>query len=192
MNNNLFEAWRRRLSWWMIPLVICLINGLGVVYYQIKLAGNVEGLQQLFDAASKTQSDLEARQQESQAFLARVKNGQKSQRTLYEEYFSTPEKRFTNMLREVNRLTTQAGLEPKSRSYPVTSLIGELNRRHVVFSVRGTYNQLRTFINSLELNEQFLTLEQVSLSGSSDKTGSLSIKARISTIFAQKAPRGAS
>lgn len=194
MKNNFFKAWRRRLNWWLIPLVVCLVNALGVLFYQVKLAGNVEGLQGLFDTTSKTQNDLAARQQESEAFLAKVEDSQESQRKLYEESFSTSEKRFTGMLREVRRLVAQAGLEPKKFNYPEALLIGELKQRQVVFSVQGTYNQLRTFINFLELNEQFLTLERVSLSGSSDgKAGhSLSIQISLSTIFAHEAPRGAS
>ena len=57
-----------------------------------------------------------------------------------------------------------------------------LIQREIQFSVEGTYRQLRTFINFLELTDQFLTLRGVALSeGGADR---LSIRLQLSTVFA--------
>jgi hypothetical protein len=68
-------------------------------------------------------------------------------------------------------------------SYPTEPLEAYgLRRRAFVFSVQGTYPDLRKFINLLELSDTFLTLEQVTLSESSG--GALGIQLRVSTLFA--------
>ncbi len=181
-----FEAWRRRLRLWTVPLVFCALNAAAAVIYQTSFAGNVEVLQSLVASASEELAELEAERQESLAFLERIEARRAAMRELYEEHFSTEAERFTTMIREAKRLARQADLAPTSFSYPEQAIgDGELVERRVVFAVQGTYEQLRTFINFLELTDQFLTLERVGLSGSEGRGRSqvLSIRLELSTIF---------
>ena len=80
---------------------------------------------------------------------------------LYRESFSTERERLTDMLRHVKDLASTAGLRPDTFSYPEEQLESfDLVRKRVVFSVEGGYNDLRRFINMLELSEQFVTLDR--------------------------------
>ena len=59
-----------------------------------------------------------------------------------------------------------------------------LVRRNVNFGVTGTYDQLRTFINFLELTDQFLTLESVNLGGgAAERDPRLRIRLSLATYF---------
>lgn len=190
-----FEVWRRRLRMWMIPLVFCLVNLLGVVVYQSTLAGNVEVLQNLVKSAAREAAHLDTERQASEAFLERVKKRREGMKTLYEEHFSTRKERLTDWTREAKRLAGQAGLKPSNISYPETEILeGELRQRHINFPIQGSYVELRKFISSLEETSQFLTLERVSLSGGSaegpDK--GLSIHLELSTIFTEEPKRSTS
>ena len=103
---------------------------------------------------------------------------------LYLETFASESERFAAFIREVRALADRAGLEhPPGYNYP-EELPEEdwgLIKRSVVFQVVGTYQQLRTFINLLELSDEFIVLEGVQLS---DADARLSIGLTISTFFA--------
>jgi hypothetical protein len=98
--------------------------------------------------------------------------------------FSTRSERLTNISAEVERLARQAGLDPRSLTSPELDVaeLG-LTKRSFIFSVNGTYVELRRFINLLELSPSFLTLEEVKLSGGGEGGEELQISLRLSTLF---------
>jgi hypothetical protein len=56
-----------------------------------------------------------------------------------------------------------------------------LVRRSIVFTVNGTYEELRRFVNFLELSDNFVTLEDVGLS-ERGSGGDLRIALRLSIL----------
>ncbi len=56
-------------------------------------------------------------------------------------------------------------------------------RRSITFSVTGNYEQVRRLVNFFELSDQFITLEQISLSGGASGNDQLSIRLLFSTLF---------
>jgi len=186
------SVWRRRPGLWIPPVVFCAINVLMFVLYHVGYAGKVDNLHEVLESAAGERAALEVRRGETEAFIDRIAANDRDVARLYEEYFSTEAERFTRVITEVKRLARQAGLDPTSISYPSEDLDEwGLERRRIVFSVQGSYDQLRTFINFLELSNQFLTLDSVSLSGSSDSDAALSISLTVSTVFEASAERSA-
>ena len=91
---------------------------------------------------------------------------------LYDERFSTRSQRLTGITAEVKKLARKAGLEPQSICLPRGADRGfGLVKRSFIFAVKGTYLELRKFINLLELSDSFLTLEEVTLTGSAERAG---------------------
>lgn len=182
-----FEVWRRKLWWWLPPLAFCLLNIGAFNFYHSAFAGRVEELQTLHGEAI---GDLEALRQDRQAmedFLGRAGGSDEGIEELYDEIFSTEADRFTKALLEVKSLARQAGLNPTAFNYPKANLEEYgLIKRGIEFSVEGTYDQLRLFINFLELTPQFITLESVSLSdsGQDQRNPKLGIRLVLSTVFA--------
>ncbi|MCP4656263.1 MAG: hypothetical protein GY856_12695 [bacterium] len=193
-----FEVWRRRLWLWGIPLVFCMLNLIGVACYQLAFAGKVRGLQGRFESASHDLAALRNEHLETEKFLARVETNRENIALLHSEHFSTEAERFTRVVQQVKRLAREAGLNPTSFSYPEDEIEEwDLSKREIVFQVQGTYDQLRTFINSLELTDQFLILEKVALNetGAHKSNPTLGISLTISTVFVtpeKKPPRGLS
>jgi Tfp pilus assembly protein PilO len=185
-------VWRRRLWLWAIPLVFCLLNLFFFAYYRASLAGGVETLQARYDKDAEKAESLRLTRRDIQKFLDRVEANDSGVENLYGERFATESERFIQVLEESRRLARQAGLNPSSFSYP-DEVLAEygLIRREINFSVKGTYEELRTFINFLELSEQFLALEGVKLSGhgKDPRNPELNIQLRVSTVF--KADSGA-
>jgi len=185
------EVWRRSLWLWSFPVVFCLINGIALATYHLRFAGDVEGLE---DRYRGRMSELETYRSENRQiadFLSQATGQQEKFDLLYEEHFQKESERFTRAITEVKHLAREAGLNPTSFSYPRNALgtTGLFSRR-IQFSAQGTYRQLRTFINFLELSDQFLTLESISLNESNNngREPVLGINLRVSTIFVGSVP----
>lgn len=184
---NLSDAWQRRLVTWVIPLAFCAVNAIGIAAFQIHFSGNVEVLASVKESALAELAELESERRTAEKFLEKVDERHRLLTSLYEDYFDTEQDRLTAAIREAKRLAHQAGLAPKTITYPNTQLAeGELQQMQIIFPVLGTYSQLRTFMNFLELTDQFLTLEGISLDGSVDRAGQepqLSVQLQLSTVF---------
>jgi hypothetical protein len=171
----------------MIPLVVCLVNAIGVVVYHVRFSGNVKALAGVKESALAELDELASERRKAESFLAEVDERHRMLQSLYEEYFATEEDRLTAMIREAKSLARQAGLAPKTITYPATPLAkGELSQRQMIFPVEGTYEQLRMFMNFLELTDQFLTLEGIELDGNFESAGRepvLSVQLGLSTVF---------
>ena len=186
-----FEPWRRHVVLWSVPLAFCLLNVIGLVVFQGAFAGNVDGLQEVHDEAAKDLETLRTERRRTEDLLQRINGSRENIQKLKTENFGTEAERFTDAIREVKSLARKAGLNPESFSYPQNSLEFGLRQRNFAFSVAGTYEQLRLFINYLELSDQFLTLESITLSEAGDGSNNpkLGIRFDLSTIFLE--PRGA-
>jgi Type II secretion system (T2SS), protein M subtype b len=89
---------------------------------------------------------------------------------------------------EVRSLARKAGLEPRAFSYPEEDIDDYgLIKRSSIFSVEGTYPELRQFLYLLEASRSFLTVEEINLAGASGGGPELRIDIAISTLFARDA-----
>lgn len=182
-----FEVWRRTLWRWAAPLAFCVVNLVVLwIYFQF-YSGRVE---RLSDELTQTQGYLEnyrTELAENKAFLASLEEQEKQVGSLYKDHFQTESERFTAAIREVKRLAREAGLKPSNLSYPYSGKAAYgLSGRDINFSVDGTYRQVRTFINFLELSDHFLTLREVGLTGTSEgnrREPTLGIQLKVTTYF---------
>jgi type IV pilus assembly protein PilO len=160
------EIWRQRLWVWVPALAFLAINCLGLAVYHFGYANRVKTLQlDVQDEHAKLAAAQAERQRlENQLRQARVNRERILE--LYDEHFSTRRRRLTGVTAEVNSLARRAGLLPRSISFPEEQIQQYgLIKRSFLFSVEGTYTDLRKFINLIELSDSFLTLESTSLSG---------------------------
>ncbi len=182
----MFDNWRRHLWLWVLPLGFCVLNLLGVAFYRSAFAGQVERLEGRYQTANDRLEQIQNEIIVVREFLSRVESHKERVRQLHRDRFQTEEQGFTRIIPEVKRLAREAGLKPMSLSYPKKSFGDhELVQRNISFSVKGSYDQLRNFINFLELTEHFVTLNSVTLGGGDEDRGdpSLSIRLVMSTIF---------
>jgi hypothetical protein len=114
---------------------------------------------------------------------------------LYNERWSTAMQRLTALIDEVKRLAAASHLEPPSYTFTsgetknstiVSNTKGSIGTTtvEIAFNVQGTYEQVRRLINLLELSDQFVIIDGISLAtsgASTDKTLTLNI--RLKTLF---------
>lgn len=185
--NGRGRVWRQRIGLWVPALVVFLVSLVVLTAYHASFAGEVEIRQEEVERAQKRLETLERNREELQGLLERVDRNHKQVTELYDDRFSTESRRLTQIMKEVKDLATRAGLRPNAIRYPEETLEEyDLEKRSFVFSVDGTYEDLRKLINLLELSPSFLTLEEVSLSESGGRTGGalLRINLKLSTLFA--------
>lgn len=184
-----WRVWRVHWLRWLLPAVLLLIVIGLFAFYQYAYAGQVEALESRFEAASATLDDLRTQRETVESYLSRLQRNDVGVEVLYHDHFATESQRFTRAIATVKALAERAGLRPDAFNYPDETLDEfELIERKISFQVSGRYDQLRTFINLLELSDQFLILEQIGLGGNNNARAvvgdpNLGINFGLSTVF---------
>lgn len=180
---NPFDTWTRHLWIWLLPVAVLAVGLLLLAIYQTSFASRRASLESISTRATTRLEAMQEDRREMEAFLEQVSAQRQAIEAIYADHFATEAERFTRLLREVRTLARQAGLSPQSFSYPKEEMTGEgLVRRSITFSVTGSYEQVRRLVNFFEISEQFITLEEIGLSGDA-KTDQLEIRLSFSTLF---------
>ena len=183
------EIWRLRLWVWLPALLFFLANAVAFSIYRFGYAGQVQSLEADLEEVQQQLQPQEQRRRELEHRLQRARAAEAAVRELYSERFSTRSQRLIDVTREVKSLARKAGLNPGALTYPEQALEDYgLIKRSFVFSVEGTYAELRQFLNLLELSDSFLTLEALTLSEAGEEQDpNLRIALTLSTLFSQEA-----
>jgi type IV pilus assembly protein PilO len=176
------SIWRRRVALWLPALVFFLLNVVVLLVYPVRFAGRMEVTADELDQERAVLAELVERRRDLEAQRQGIERTRLAVDEMYGERLAPESERLTRIIAEVKDLAARSGLTPPAVSYPTEPLEAYgLRRRAFVFSVEGSYADLRKFINLLELSQTFLTLEEVSLSESGG--GALRVQLRVSTLF---------
>jgi Tfp pilus assembly protein PilO len=182
---NLGAAWRARWWRWALPLALALLNAVVLVVHPGRTGAAHADLRNELERETRALQQLAEKERAIETVLADARFSREALVELYRDRFSTEAERLTSLITEVKRLAQRAGLEPQSISYPEQTLEEYgLVRMSLVFSVQGTYPQVRMLINLLERSDLFLVLDRVALTDSASSV--LGISLQISTFFARE------
>ncbi len=181
------SIWRRRLWLWLPALLFLLLNVVAFGIYRFSYADQTAGLESRIATREGELASLSKHRAELEALVTQARLNKKQIEELYSERFSTRRRRLTRMTAEIRELAGQAGLEVNNISYPEEEVDGySLIERSFVFSVEGSYQQLRRFVNFLELSPSFLALRRVTLTGmAGPDEDTLRMSLTMSTLFTQ-------
>ncbi|MGH9459290.1 MAG: type 4a pilus biogenesis protein PilO [Thermoanaerobaculia bacterium] len=177
--------WREK-KWLLIGLgVAFVVNLVFFVTYRLRFEQRVDGFEATLD---RTQAQLAgARQQRvaAERELATYRQVVRTVDQVYDQWWATPDERLTPLLVEMRELAKRANLQPPSVSYDIGSerRDGETSTFGISFGVRGTYDDIRRFINLVELSDQFVIIEEIGLADSSGVEGTLHLTIRLRTLF---------
>ena len=153
---------------------------------------------------AKRLGDLDTRVEQAEGQLQQARNArllaerqfaayeqvQHDIKEVYEKRWATQEERLTALLAEVKRLAVASQLVPTAYSFTRTdqkidkkTTGGEYGATLVgiAFTVQGNYQQARRLINLLELSDQFVIIDQVSLTQGNDQV--LTLTLHVKTLF---------
>lgn len=182
------EIWRQRLWIWLPALLFFLANAAAFTVYRLGYAGQVQSLEASLEEVDEQLAPQNQKSRVLEQRLQRARATEVAVRKLYDEVFATRAERLTKVTAEVRSLARKAGLNPRTISYPQREIEDYgLVKRSFVFPVEGTYEELRQFLNMLELTDSFLTLEAITLSEEGGDEGpELRMNLTLSTLFAEE------
>jgi hypothetical protein len=175
--------WERRRMW--LPAATLVLIGVGLLTgYELALADRL-GLEAGSLARRRDQlEEVSSRRREAEALVARARSTRAAIDELYATSLGAEESRLTAVMLEVKHLAHQAGLAGlETISYADQPVVGlPLNRKSITFAAEGSYDELRAFINLLELSPSFLSLDEIRVDEAGG-AGGLRLQVRLSTIF---------
>lgn len=183
------SPWRARLKIWLPALILVVLN-LGVLStYRFLLAGQAQIQAGRVERRQARVAELEAERLVLEETVTDVKRNRELVDRLFEGWLTPESERLTAVIGEVRGLAQTAGVEYSSFSYPDQLLEEEdLVKRSLVFTVEGTYLELRSFINLIEVSDLFLILESVRLTGGSREGPQVRVSMTVSTLFVLDGP----
>ncbi len=187
--------WREKRLLLIVLSVLLAANTIFFFTYRVQyesrlqdLDGHRDSVKAQLDAARRTR--VAAEQQ-----LAGYHKVESDMRSIYDDQWSTQNQRLTPFIGEVMKLATRSELVPKSYSFSGAPTRGVAKTASanavevtISFPVEGTYQQVRRLINLLEVSDQFIIIDQVSLG--SDTGEKLNMTIRVKTLF--RSPNGGS
>jgi len=184
-------AWRRMLKLWLPGLLLLIIN-LGVLStYRFLLAGQAQMRASRVERLGAELTELQAHRQALDDVMEKAEINRLRVEEFYGRWLSSEADRLTQVIAEVKRMARSSGVRTSGFRYPdeVLEEFG-LVRRSIVFSVEGDYKELRRFLYFLEHADQFLILEEIGVSDSSQEDADIRVPLRVSTLFLSGADGG--
>ncbi len=183
--------WRRMLKLWLPGLLLLIANLAVLSTYRFLLAGQTQMRSSRVERLSAELADLEAHSQALEEIRGRAEINRYRVEEFYGRWLSSEADRLTQVIAEVKRMARSAGVNTSGFRYPDEALEDfELVRRTLVFSVDGSYQQIRRFIHSVERSEQFLIVEEIGVSDSGGAEEKIKVRLGVSTLFLNAAESG--
>ena len=113
--------------------------------------------------------DLTTRRREAETLVQRARSTRAAIDELYDKRLGSESARLTAVMLDVKRLAQQAGLSGiEAINYGDEEVRGlPLVKKSITFGAQGSYQQLRAFINLLELSPSFMSLDEIPRGGES-------------------------
>ncbi|MBZ0112335.1 MAG: hypothetical protein K8J08_07745, partial [Thermoanaerobaculia bacterium] len=175
--------WTRRTKFWLPALLFVAVNLVLLAAHQIVVLVRVAVQDQAIERAAEQLDGLSRSRAEVEAALDLAQQTELELVSLRHERFATQSERLTRMMLEVKDLARRSGLSaPNNIRYADVDVEDlRLTKKEIQFTVTGTYQDVRSLINLIELSPSFLVLEAIQV-GDSDQ-GRLTVGLTLSTLF---------
>jgi len=180
--------WREKRVLLIVLGVLLAINVAFFLTYRVRYQQRVESLNVSLDQANTEFQAARTRKAAAQQTLSGYKTTTAEIQRIYEEVWSTPQKRLTAMILEIRDLELRSRMVPKATTFNQSEEQKEFgtSAMSINFGVQGTYSQVRQLINLLELSSHFVVIDQISLADGSTEDQRLNLSIQIKTLFHEK------
>ncbi len=198
--------WREKRILLIVLGLLLLANTIFFFTYRVQYVSRLRDLDARHEQAQARLDQAHHARITAEQQLAAYKKVQSDLQVLYNERWSTALMRLTALIDEVRRLAAASHLEPPSYQFTTgesknaststsTNTKGAIGTTtvEIAFTVQGTYEQVRRLINLLELSDQFVIIDGISLAASGGSPGSptekiLNLNIRLKTLFRDTRP----
>lgn len=179
--------WREKRILLGILGVLLLANAIFFFTYRVQYENRLKDLDERRQQSEARLVQARATRMTAENRVATYRRVQKDVQEIYTKNWGTERQRLTILIGEVKRLAVASNLGiPKATSYSRTAT-SQLRSSipaetvQITFTVHGDYQQVRRLINLLELSDQFVIIDQVSLSSADNQT--LTLTLHLKTLF---------
>ena len=178
--------WREKRVVLIILAILLLANTAFFFTYRVQYESRLKALD---DRLQEAQDRLQRARNARIAAQQQIDGYHKVQTDLadvYNQRWATEPERLTALVVEIKKVTAASQLVPRSLSFSESSDGQKGTGTTAVaihFAVQGTYQQVRRLINLLELSDQFVIIDAISLGGAGEKDQTLTLNIRLKTIF---------
>jgi Tfp pilus assembly protein PilO len=187
--------WREKRTHLLVLGVLLLANVLFFFTYRVQYQSRLDAMdQRLREAETELEKARTARAHAEQSLQA-YRKVEQDVKEVFDEHWSTQQRRLTLLIIEVKRLAEASNAVPQSYGFELREVkesdagrgaaIGA-NEVGIGFSVQASYDQARRLINLLELSQQFVIIDQISLTGA--EGGNLNLSLHLKTLFRDESP----
>jgi Tfp pilus assembly protein PilO len=178
---------------WLLAILGALLVGnlLFFVTYRVRFQQRVEALDGRLDQTNEQLVQARSARVAAEKELAVHRQIVTAVEQVYDGWWGTPEQRLAPLLIELRALAKRSGLIPRSISYDQSAQKkdGDTSELGISFGVSGSYDDIRRLINLLELTDQFVIIDEITLGQGGGSALTLNIRLR--TLFrAPAAPVG--
>jgi hypothetical protein len=186
--------WREKRTLLIILGVLLLANVVFFLTYRIQYQTRLD---EMDDRLSQVEGQLaQSRKAHTGAeqSLAAYRRVEKDVQVVLDEHWSTQPRRLTLFIAEVKRLAAASNAVPKTLTFTKTEDPSSRGKKGgvgakevgVAFVVDATYDQARRMINLFELSQQFVIIDEISLSEGAENK--LTFSLRLKTLFREDQP----
>jgi len=180
--------WREKRLLLIVLAILLAANTIFFFTYRVQYENRLRDLNTRRDSVKAQLDAAKHTRVQAEQQLAGYRKTEKDIRSIYDDVWSTQDERLTPFIGEVMKLATESQLVPRSYSFAGAPSKGVAKTAganavevSVGFPVEGTYQQIRRLINLLEVSDQFIIIDQVSLGSESGEKLNMTI--RVKTLF---------
>jgi Tfp pilus assembly protein PilO len=113
----------------------------------------------------------------------RVLSGRSNLEMFYNDVLSTKQERLIDFQREIRQIAEKYNINLDTISYPREVLANKVTKLGAAMPLTGSYENLRSFLETIERSENFIIIESIQLSNSKEGGVILSLTITLSTYF---------
>ena len=178
-----------RNRWLLVALgAFLLANVVFFVTYRLRFQERLQALDETRQEAVRNLDSARRARVEVERQLAGYDDVRRNIDVIHNEHFSTSELRLPGIISEVRSMSSKAGLTLTSISYDVDQQKKEVDTvsMRIAFSVVGSYDQIRRLVNMIELSDQFVIIDEISLTNN-EQPNQLTLGIGLKTLFHEPA-----
>jgi len=184
--------WREKRILLLFLAVLLIGNIVFFLTYRVQYQSRLDAMDERLAQAEGQLTKTRQARAVSEAKVQAYKRVEGDIAQVFNEHWSTRPRRLTLLIGEVKRLADASNAIPRTYSFGANDEVKGANTRgrdvalganevSIDFSVDASYDQIRRMINLLELSQQFIIIDGVSLSAGDENKLNLTLK--LKTVF---------
>jgi hypothetical protein len=190
--------WREKRLLLIVLGILLLANTIFFFTYRVQYENRLESLDERLAESKQRLAQAQAARLSAERRYATYRRIETDVQEVYERHWSTQAERLAPLIIEIKRLAVASQLVPKTYSFTQIDATADAKLGlkpaatgakaiGITYTVSGTYEQVRRLINLLELSQQFVIVNSMTLSSSADKE--LTLNLQLKTLFRDEKPQ---